>query len=124
MSATSLADHLSYMLQAARLACSYVDGMNKEQFLADTKTQQAVIMNLVIIGEAATRMLSAHAEFLEAHPDVQWKSMKGMRNRIAHGYFETNFDIVWQTVQTALPDLCLRLPAIVRAASATGDELP
>jgi uncharacterized protein with HEPN domain len=51
-------------------------------------------------------------DFLEAHADAPWKNMKGMRNRIAHGSFEINLDVVWETVQSALPELLARLPAI------------
>ena len=69
-------------------------------------------MNLVIIGEASARLLKDHAGFLDARPDLPWKDMKGMRNRIAHGYFEIDLDMVWETVRSALPELLARLPAI------------
>jgi uncharacterized protein with HEPN domain len=117
MSASGLTDYLDHMLEAASLACSYTDGIGKEEFLANKRTQQAVIMNLVIIGEAATKLLQDRSDFLDAHPDVPWKNMKGMRNRIAHGYFEINLDLVWETVQSALPELLVRLPAIRDAAA-------
>lgn len=81
-----LADYLRHMADAARKTGSYIEGMEKADFLADERTQQAVILNLVIIGEAATRLLQSHVDFLDCYPDVPWKSMKGMRNRIAHGY--------------------------------------
>jgi uncharacterized protein with HEPN domain len=110
--ASSLGDYLDHMLEAARLACSHTEGIGKEPFLADKRTQQAVIMNLVIIGEAATKLPKDHADFLEAHPDVPWKNMKGMRNRVAHGYFEIKLDVVWETVQSALPELHAKLCAI------------
>tara|TARA_R110002073_G_scaffold196433_1_gene355507 strand:+ start:101 stop:385 length:285 start_codon:yes stop_codon:yes gene_type:complete len=86
--------------------------LDKEDFLADKRTQQAVIMSLVIIGEAATKVMDSYTEFVQSHPDVPWRSMRGMRNRIAHGYFEINLDIVWDTVQTALPELLKQLPAV------------
>ena len=100
------------MLEAARQACSYVDGSSRADFPADKRTQQAVILNIVIIGEAATKLLADHAEFLGRHPRVPWRNMKGMRNRIAHGYFEINLDTVWETVQSALPSLIEQLPAV------------
>lgn len=112
MSENRLPDYLDHMLEAARLACSFVDGISKDDFLADKRTQQAVILNIVIIGEAATKLLQNYGEFLEQHPDLPWRSMKGMRNRVAHGYFDINLDMVWETVQTALPQLLERLPAI------------
>ena len=94
-----LVDYLEHMLAAAQLATSYVEGMEKDDFLADKRTQQAVILNIVVIGEAATKIVTGHPDFVEQHPDIPWKNMKGMRNRIAHGYFDINLDIVWSTVR-------------------------
>ena len=85
----------------------------KDDFLADKRTQQAVIMSLIIIGEAATKVMDSYAKFTLAHAQVPWRSMRGMRNRIAHGYFDINLDVVWDTVQTALPELLAKL-SIVR----------
>lgn len=68
-------------------------------------------MSLVVIGEAATKVMDRYPDFTDRHPDVPWRSMRGMRNRIAHGYFEINLDVVWDTVQTALPELLERLRA-------------
>lgn len=86
--------------------------MSKEEFLADKRTQQAAIMSLVIIGEAATRLMDRYSGFIDRHPDVPWRSMRGMRNRVAHGYFEINMDVVWDTVRTALPELLEKLNVI------------
>jgi uncharacterized protein with HEPN domain len=44
-------------------------------------------------------------EFAAAHPNIPWKQMRGMRNRMAHGYFEINLDVVWDTLQQSLPEL-------------------
>lgn len=104
MSESRLPDYLDHMQQAATDACSFVDGLSKDDFLADKRTQQAVIMSLIIIGEAATKVMDQFAKFAESHSEVPWRSMRGMRNRIAHGYFETNLDVVWDTAQTALPE--------------------
>jgi uncharacterized protein with HEPN domain len=100
------------MAEAAGLACSYVKDMSKAGFLNDKRTQQAVILNLVILGEASTKVLQEHAAFADRHPEVPWRSMKGMRNRLAHGYFEIDLELVWQTVQTALPSLLDQLAAL------------
>ncbi len=111
MSESRLSDYLDHIRRAATDACSFVEGLSKEEFLADKRTQQAVIMSLIIIGEAATKIMDQHAEFAAKHPEVPWRSMRGMRNRIAHGYFEINLDVVWETVQTALADMLKNLPA-------------
>lgn len=63
--------------------------------------------------------MDGHTEFAQAHPEVLWRSMRGMRNRIAHGYFDINLDVVWNTVQAALPELLKRL-SVMRPDA--GDE--
>ena len=57
MSENRLSDYLTHLQQAASDACSYIDGLSKAVFLADKRTQQAVILNLIIIGEVATKLL-------------------------------------------------------------------
>lgn len=109
MSANRLPDYLDHMQQAASDACGFVEGMNKTAFLADKRTQQAVIMNLIIMGEAATKVMDRYAEFAEQQPEIPWRNIRGMRNRIAHGYFDINLDLVWDTVQSALPALSRQL---------------
>jgi uncharacterized protein with HEPN domain len=98
-------DYLDHMLEAIGLIRNYVDGFSKEDFQADKRTQQAVILNIVVIGEAATRLADEYPDFVARYPDVQWKSMRGMRNRMAHGYFDINLDIVWDTIQQSIPIL-------------------
>ena len=109
MSEYRLPDYLEHMRQAASDARTFVDGLTKSEFLADKRTQQAVIMSLIIVGEAATKAMDRHPEFAARHPEVPWRSIRGMRNRIAHGYFDINLDVVWDTTQTALPQLLEQL---------------
>jgi uncharacterized protein with HEPN domain len=106
-----LGDYLEHIRQAASDALIFVEGLNKEEFADDKRTQQAVIMSLVIIGEAATKVMDRYPEFTAQNTQVPWRSMRGMRNRIAHGYFDINLDVVWETVQVALPELLTVLPA-------------
>lgn len=107
-----LSDYLDHMKLAATEACSFVEGMPKEDFLEDKRTQQAVVMSLIIIGESAKKIIEGYGEFAEKYTEVPWHNMRGMRNRIAHGYFDINFDVVWDTVQTALPALLKQLNAL------------
>ena len=64
MSLSRLGDYLDQMLTAANDARRFIDGMSKEDFLADKRTQQAVVMSLVIIGEAAARIMDKHSQFV------------------------------------------------------------
>jgi uncharacterized protein with HEPN domain len=114
MSENRLPDYLEHIRQAATNARSFVDGMEKKAFLADKRTQQAVIMSLVIIGEVATKIMDRYPDFADRHPAIPWRNIRGMRNRIAHGYFDINLEVVWDTVETALPDLLLHLSAVVK----------
>jgi len=111
-----LADYLEHMQQAAADAIGFVENMDKTTFIGDRRTQQAVVFNLVILGEAAGNVLAGHAAFAERHAEVPWRSIRATRNRMAHGYFDINFDVIWDTVQTGLPQLQSLLPAVVEAA--------
>lgn len=116
MSENRLSDYLDHIQQAATDAYSFVEGMDKADFLTDKRTQQAVIMSFIIIGEAATKVMDGYAVFTQTHVDVPWRSMRNMRNRMAHGYFDINLDVVWETVQEWLPALLQQLPAVRKAA--------
>lgn len=118
MSENRLPDYIDHIWQASADACDFVQEFCKEDFLDDKRTQQAVIMSLIIIGEAATKLMDQHPEFVECHPQIPWRSMRGMRNRIAHGYFDINIDVVWETVQTALPELIEGLHTIQKDVEA------
>ena len=69
-------------------------------------------MSLIIIGEAATKVMDGYADFANTHAQVPWRSMRGMRNRIAHGYFDIDLEVVWETVQSALPTLLSQLAEV------------
>jgi uncharacterized protein with HEPN domain len=112
MTENRLPDYIDHIQQAAADACSFVEGLAKDDFLTDKRTQQAVIMNLIIIGEAATKVMEGYAGFTHAHPKVPWRNMRGMRNRMAHGYFDIDLHVVWATVQEWLPELRSQLPAL------------
>ena len=60
------------MLSAAGQASSYIEGMSKDDFLTDAKTQDAVIMKLLVIGELAAQLFDEHAEFVSSHPEIPW----------------------------------------------------
>ena len=111
MTSNRLGDYLNHIRQAATDAITFVKNLNKKKFLEDKHTQQAVIMSLIILGEASTKIMDQHPKFTVGHPQIPWRSMRGMRNRIAHGYFDINLDVVWDTIQSALPDLLARLPS-------------
>lgn len=94
------------ILRAARLALEFRGGLDKAVFLTDVKTQAAVLHELLVLGEAAKRL---SAGFREEHPDVPWKAIAGMRDRLLHGYDDVDLDLVWKTVDEDLSVLIERL---------------
>ena len=102
-------DYLDHIQQASIDVLSFVDGLEKDDFLEDQRTQQAVITSLIIMGAASTKMMDDYVEFARKHSDIPWRNMRGMRNRIAHGYFDINLDVVWDTVQMEVPNLLKQL---------------
>jgi uncharacterized protein with HEPN domain len=93
--------YLRHILEAIDRALAY-SRPGEQAFRADTKTQDAVIHNIQIIGEA-TKKISP--ELRAAHPQVPWKHMAGLRDRIVHDYFGISLDIVWDVVENHLPTL-------------------
>ncbi len=109
MTINRLPDYLGHMRQAITDAQSFTEGMAQPDFEQDKRTQQAVVMSLIVLGEAATKVMDQYPEFAAAHAEIPWRSMRGMRNRIAHGYFDIDLTVVWDTLQTALPNLKAQL---------------
>jgi uncharacterized protein with HEPN domain len=87
------------ILDSARLIQGYVTGLNCEAFIADVEKQDAVLRRFEIIGEAASRLAP---EALAQFPSLPFRSMRGMRNIIAHDYGEVDLDLVWKTASTDL----------------------
>ena len=115
-----LPDHVAQMVRGAQDALAFTEGMERDDFMDDLRTQRAVVMSLMIVGEAAARVVAEHPAFAEANPDIPWRGIRGMRNRIAHGYFDVDLGVVWQTVETELPRLIERLGGVDRASDRMG----
>lgn len=109
MTESDLTELLRQIQQAATDARTFVEGMEREDFIGDKRTHQAVVMSLIIIGEAVARIVNKHPNFVSAHPRIPWREMRGLRNRIAHGYFDVDLGIVWDTVRKDLPELSQKI---------------
>jgi uncharacterized protein with HEPN domain len=105
LSDSRIADLLERMRASAGDALGFVEGMGKEEFLGDKRTQHAVVMCLQIIGEAAKKILDGFPEFATLRPELRLGEMRGIRNRIAHGYALFDQERVWDTVREDLPML-------------------
>lgn len=94
--------YLSNIVQSINKIDRYTDGFDEKGFQADEKTQDAVIRQLEIIGEAA-RLLPD--ELKTANPHVPWRDISGMRNHLIHRYFRVDIDEVWRTAKSDLDTL-------------------
>ena len=93
---------LRHMLDAALEAESFASGKEREALGADRLVMLAVIRCIEIIGEAARGVCD---KVRTAHPEVPWRVITDMRNRVSHGYFDIDLDVVWNTVTRDLPKL-------------------
>jgi len=102
--------YLLDILLAARKALRFVEDLSWEEFEQSDLHQNAVIRSLEIIGEAA-RLVSKQTR--DAHPEIPWSQMIGMRNRLIHEYFRVDLATVWETIQKDLPALITLLEPLV-----------
>ncbi len=94
--------YIDDMLESISRIRDYVLGMSFDEFIADLKTQDAVLRNLEIIGEAAGKLPS---DITDDTSQIEWRKIKALRNLLAHEYFGVNVDIVWDVVQNKLAEL-------------------
>jgi len=102
--------YLLDILIAARKAQKFVSGIDWEGFNKNELVQHAVMRPLEIIGEAA-RLVSQETK--DAHPEIPWLDMIGMRNRLIHKYFRVNLETVWKTIQNDIGTLISLIEPIV-----------
>ncbi len=97
-----IVDYLQDILDAIEKTERFISGMDYAQFAADEKTVFAVIRALEIVGEAAKNVPQA---IRSRYPSVPWREMSGIRDKLTHGYFRVNLQVVWRTIREDLPGL-------------------
>ncbi|MCW6037014.1 DUF86 domain-containing protein [Spirulina subsalsa FACHB-351] len=90
------------MLQSAELIMTYTAQCTKDEFIDNTQLQDSVIRRLLVIAEAARRVSEMTRQTL---PNISWQEINGMRNRLVHEYDDVNLNIVWDVVQSEIPQL-------------------
>jgi len=101
---------LEDMLDSALKIIKYTNEINFNSFIADDKTIDAVVRNFEIIGEAANRI---DPDFRLRNPEIEWKRIRGFRNRIVHVYFGIDYEIVWSIIQDDLGNLIDHLRVLI-----------
>ncbi len=101
---------LRHMHDAAKEALTFVQGKQRDKLNEDRQLALALLKCIEIIGEAASKVT---VETRDQHPAIPWAPIVGMRNRLIHGYFEIDLDLVWDTIQTDLPPLVVGLAKVL-----------
>ena len=94
------------MIEFAEKALAYTDGMSQSEFLADSRTYDATLRNIELVGEAARHMPE---RVRAAHSYINWREVIGTRDHVAHGYLGIDDDTVWDIIQTGIPELLPKL---------------
>ncbi len=106
--------YLKDILEAMGAIERFVEGMEFESFKDDDKTSSAVIRKFEIIGEAAKHIPE---EIRNNYPQIKWKQMAGMRDRLIHFYFGIKYDLVWHTIKDVIPQVKPIIQDILKAIS-------
>ena len=104
--------YIEDMISCGEKLLAYTEGMTHAAFLADSRTYDAVLRNLELIGEAATHVPIG---VRESSPQVEWRNIIGVRNRVAHGYLGIDDDVIWDIIQNNIPRLLAELRRFLNA---------
>lgn len=92
---------------------THTEGKSQDEVMDDAVLCRAIIRSIEIIGEASKKL---EEDFKSDHPEIEWKKMACTRDRVIHHYFGVDYDIIWDIIQTKLPDLQERIDAILSSS--------
>jgi len=104
-------DYLRHILVEANYLVERSEGLSLEESVESDTLRRAFVRSLEIIGEASKKV---PGEFRAQYPDLDWRAMAGMRDRLIHEHFGVDFEIVWDVVRNRIPELRHRVSAILR----------
>jgi uncharacterized protein with HEPN domain len=114
---TRLLDYLRHIAEAIERIHQYTAGMDQAGFVASKITQDAVIRNIEIIGEAGRNITKTDPAFAAANPHLRLEAAYKMRNAVSHGYFAVDLGIVWATISIDLPKLLSDVKILIESES-------
>jgi len=112
-----LLNYLEHILTAIKRINNYTDDISEVVFLRSELIQDAVIRNIEIIGEASRNIDRHYPRFAAEHPEVPWSDLYWMRNRVSHGYFSVDLELVWKTLEKDIPELHEQIQTIYQQLS-------
>lgn len=105
-------EYLRHILDEAAYLMSETQGLDKDEFMRDETRKRAFVRSLEVVGEAVKNVPD---DFRQKHSHVEWRALAGMRDRLIHGYFGIDYDIVWDVVMNKVPVLRQEIEAIVQS---------
>jgi len=102
---------IRHILDASKEVVEFTKGRSRAELDSDRKLNLSLVRLLEVIGEAARGMSD---EFRTQHAELPWKKMVGMRDRLIHGYYDVDLDVVWETATEDLPGLVEKLESVLR----------
>jgi len=103
------------MIECCTKVEQYTSGLDRDTFFATDATHDAVLWNLTILGEAANNVTDS---VCDAHPEIPWRAISGLRNRSVHGYVGIDDNTVWQVIREGIPELLPQLRDLIGGANA------
>jgi uncharacterized protein with HEPN domain len=103
-------EYLRHIVAEADYLADQTASISKEVFLESETLRRAFVRSLEVIGEAAKKLPD---EFRAQHPQVEWRAMAGMRDRLIHGYFGVDHDLVWEVATEKVPQLRRQISRIL-----------
>ncbi len=105
-------DYLRHILTEADYLLKESEGLSFTAFESDETIRRAFVRSLEVIGEAAKNVPDG---FRSQYPEIAWRAMAGLRDRLIHGYFGVDHELVWDVVQNRIPELGRQIAAILEA---------
>lgn len=105
---------IKHMLDAAHAICRFIQKSERRNLESDLMLSSALIRQLEILGEAAS---GVSKDFREAHSNIPWHKIIGMRNRLIHAYFDVNLDIIWNAATIEIPKIIPEIEHILASAN-------
>jgi uncharacterized protein with HEPN domain len=105
-------EYIRHILDEIDYILTQISDTNFDSFLKDATLKRAFVRSLEIIGEASKKLPE---DIKSSQPDIEWRKVSGMRDRLIHDYFGVDYTIVWDVATTKLPDLRVKLQALLEA---------
>jgi uncharacterized protein with HEPN domain len=113
-------DYFEHLLQACDRILQYTAEMTRDQFMADSMVQDAVLRNIEILGEATRNLMECLPDLQSTYPAIPWMDIYAMRNRVAHGYFFINLELVWAVAIKNIPELRQQIATVLDGLQGNG----